>query len=189
MNEVIKTIAGRRSVRAYTAEPVSDEHIDILLDAAIASPTGRNTQAWHFTAVTDGGLINRMDKALLEIFLASGSEALKKRASGPDASVFFHAPLLIVISGDPASNWVPVDSGIAAQSICLAAHSLGLGSCIIGGTVPLFNIPELAARFNKELGVPTGYAHQFAVAVGHVAGAYPRKPAGKSKDAVCNYVR
>ncbi|MFQ9798241.1 MAG: nitroreductase family protein [Clostridia bacterium] len=51
MNDVIKTIAARRSIRNYTAQPVSPEQLDILLQCAINAPSARNLQPRYFTVL------------------------------------------------------------------------------------------------------------------------------------------
>ena len=69
---------------------------------------------------------------------------------------------MIFISCDAGSKWGRLDSGIATQTIALAAHSLGLGSVILGLPDPAFTGPQ-ADYFKKLLKFPEG--HEFAVAI------------------------
>jgi nitroreductase len=84
---------------------------------------------------------------------------------GRTDGIFYGAPTVIFISCDSSSKWGRLDSGIAAQTIALAAHSLGLGSVILG-------LPDAAFTgtreeyFNKLLKFPEGYKFAVAIAIG-----------------------
>ena len=58
MNEVLKAIRDRRSIRSYEPEQITDEQLQALLDAALQSPTARNTQQWHFSVVQNRALLD-----------------------------------------------------------------------------------------------------------------------------------
>jgi nitroreductase len=120
-NPVLQAIAERRSIRAYKADPLSDEQWDALIKAALEAPSARNDQPWHFTLVKN--------KALLKDINA---EAVKEFELEPDSDIFYDAPAAIFISCDPESRWGRHDCGIAVENIALAAHSIGLGSVILG---------------------------------------------------------
>lgn len=51
MNETLNTILKRRSTRQYTTEEVKQEDLDLILEAAVNSPSAMNSQPWHFTVV------------------------------------------------------------------------------------------------------------------------------------------
>ncbi len=103
----------RRSIRQYTEQLVEKEKLDILIEAALRSPSSRGLNPWEFVVVTDRPLISDLAKAK-----AHGSSFMKG------------APLAIVVCGDPArcDVWVE-DCSIASLIIHLAATDLGLGSC------------------------------------------------------------
>ena len=50
--DVIEAIHARHSVRSFTAEPVSDDMIDLLVKAAAAAPSAQNSQPWYFHVAT-----------------------------------------------------------------------------------------------------------------------------------------
>ncbi len=66
MNQVIRNIHERRSVRKFTGEPVDKEHMQIILDAARVAPSGNNLQPWFFVVVSDKDLLNKMAKAVTD---------------------------------------------------------------------------------------------------------------------------
>jgi nitroreductase len=108
-------IRGRRSIRRFSAEPVEDEKIDALMEAALRSPSSRGSNPWEFIVVTDRGLLSGLSKAK-----SHGADFLKSAALG------------IVVCGNPQVSdvWVE-DTAIAMIFMHLAAASLGLGSCWI----------------------------------------------------------
>ncbi|MDR2177646.1 MAG: nitroreductase [Treponema sp.] len=166
-NPVLDAIAGRRSIRSYTAEKLTREQIDILLKAAAEAPSARNSQPWHFSVT--------QNRRILDEINAEVSSILKK-----DIGDIFHgAPAAIFLSCDQESRWARLDCGIAVQNIALAAHSIGLGTVILGMPDPAFSGPR-KAYFDALLKFPSAQ-HSFAVAVavGVPAGskdAHPLEP-------------
>ncbi|MDH5200467.1 MAG: nitroreductase family protein, partial [Candidatus Bathyarchaeota archaeon] len=59
-DELINAILARRSIRKYTAEPVSDEKIIKLLEATMAAPSASNRRPWHFVVVTERGKLDEL---------------------------------------------------------------------------------------------------------------------------------
>ncbi len=84
---------------------------------------------------------------------------------GGTASVFYNAPVIITVSC-PADGSGNINAALATENICLAAESLGLGSCIIGLAAFLFNTPG-GERYFNELQIPEGYKPIHAVCVGY----------------------
>jgi len=112
--DTLTAIFTRRSVRKYSAEPVSDATVKLLLQAAMAAPTAKNTQDWEFIVIRD-------KKTLAQI---PGFHPFSKQI--PTAQV------AIVVCGNTKleaakGHWIP-DASNASMNILLAAHSLGLGA-------------------------------------------------------------
>ena len=148
-NPILAAIADRRSNRGYKPDQITREQLDAILAAAAQSPSARNAQPWHFTVVQDQAVIEEVN---------GEANAILGRTDG----IFYGAPTVIFISYDGESKWGRLDSGIAVQTIALAAHSLGLGSVILGLPDAAFNGAR-ADYFNKLLKFPEG--HRFAVAI------------------------
>jgi nitroreductase len=134
-NQVLKAIAERRSIRSYTDQKITQEQFDILLKAAVEAPSARNAQPWHFSITAN--------QKILEEINAETSKVLGKDVG----DIFHHAPAVIFLSCDPAERWARLDSGIATQTIALAAHSIGLGTVILGRPDSAFTGPR-ADYFN-----------------------------------------
>jgi len=150
INYVIEAIKARRSIRSYSDQPVSKELIEQILDAGRAAPSALNTQPWKFVIITDRRLIGELSSSIksfmkrlyaflpiLRIFIGELRDektagAVKRTALGEGDTVFYKAPLLILIVSEDKGRWVSVNCALAAENMMLAAHSLGLGSCFIG---------------------------------------------------------
>ncbi|MDR0446063.1 MAG: nitroreductase [Oscillospiraceae bacterium] len=171
-NEVLRAIADRRSIRQYKPEQITQEQLDILLNAAVQSPSARNSQPWHFTVVRDQSIVREINEKACAALAKGGGVYANVR------NIFYDAPTVIFISANKeATPWASLDCGIAAQTISLAAHSIGLGSVPLG-------LPGMAwgedkaenARLNALLKFPEGYSFALAIAVGYPAGTKEAHP-------------
>jgi nitroreductase len=123
--EFSELIEKRYSVRAYRPDPVADERLHQVLEAARLAPTAANRQPFQ-----------------LIVIHTAGREAELRRIYGRDW--FVQAPLVICACGIPAQGWVrrdgksynDVDVAIAMDHLILAAADLGLGTCWVGAFDP-----------------------------------------------------
>jgi nitroreductase len=179
-NPVLQAIDQRRSIRSYTDEQVSKEHLDLLMSAALSSPSARNSQPWHFTVVKNRALIEKINRTAIEQLKKGADEAGLIRLNQPGYTLFHGAPTVIFLSANSEGRFAIVDCGIAVQTIALAAHSLGLGSVILGMPRAAFEGPEKDA-LEKELGFPEGSSYQIAIAIGHPAAGKEKHPVEEGK--------
>lgn len=156
---MIKT---RRSVREYKEDPVSDEDIKFLIDCARYAPSGFNMQPWSFVVIKNKEMMQKLSESgkksmipLLEPIKNTSKKAsdflvfLKTKGT----SMFYNAPVLVIILGNKNAPTVDFDCPMAAQNMMLAAHSRGIGSCWIGGVLPAL----MDENILKELGASPGY--------------------------------
>jgi nitroreductase len=165
--ELLEAIAGRRSVREYTDEPVDDAVLRALIDAAIKAPSAINQQPWAFVVVNDPTLLTRIsDQAkayLLKASLGAPAHPFREMLNDPKFHIFYHAPVLVVIAAAEPTDWAVEDCALAAENLMLAAYAKGLGTCWIG-----FAQHWLATADGKAaLGVPPTYAPIAPIIVGH----------------------
>lgn len=176
MNEVIKNIQARRSIRFYEDRPVSDADIETLLDCAKIAPNALNRQSWHFTVLRDRALMDEISEANKAIALASGIPEVIEKANDPDYDNFRTAKTAILISAADADSYGVADCANAATVITLAATSLGLGSCYIASYSRALKEPGYA-HLLARLKLPAGYTPCFAVCLGYTREQpKPRKP-------------
>ncbi|NLL52198.1 MAG: hypothetical protein GX248_05780 [Peptococcaceae bacterium] len=173
MNPTIETIMKRRGVKSYTDQQVSDSDLQIILEAGIAGPTGRNMQARHFTVVQNKELLKEINDEV---------HALMKAA--PDYVPLYGAPTLIVTSAPTDVPFADMDCAAAVQNMMLAATSLGLGSRFL---VSPTRYIESNAQIKKTLGIPEGYRSVACMILGYDAN--PSQPPVERNKNVVNYVR
>lgn len=143
----------RRSVRRFADDrPVEPEIIDKLLEAALLSPSSKNTKPWRFVVVRDR-----------ETLLALS-------ASKPQGASFLkHAAAAIVVCGDTATSdvWVE-DCAIAALLLHLEAADLGLASCWVQLRKRQYDEAESAPNHVAALlGLPETVQPLAVVGIGH----------------------
>jgi nitroreductase len=176
--ELLQAINGRRSVREYTDEPVSDAVLRELIDAAVQAPSAINQQPWCFVVVKNPALLAHIsDQAkshLLKASLGAPAHPFRDMLNDPKFHIFYHAPVLVVIAAAQPTDWAVEDCALAAENLMLAAYGAGLGSCFVG-----FAQHWLATADGKAaLGLPLSYAPIAPIVVGHPKrqpAAVPRK--------------
>jgi nitroreductase len=175
--DLIEAIVGRRSAREYTAQTVDEGTIRRLVDAAIRAPNAVNQQPWTFTVVRDQSLLDRISRDAKSHMLATmqaGQQAdhFRPRLTAPDFHIFYHAPVLVLISAIAEGPWIVEDCALAAENMMLAAYAEGLGTCWIGFAQGYLNTPA----GKRELGIPDAWVPVAPIIVGHVAAPIPRVP-------------
>lgn len=147
--ELMNAIFARRSIRKYTAEPVSDGKIIKLLEAAMAAPSASNRRPWHFVVVTDRGKLDELAE------------------DQPYGKMLFEAPLCIAVCGDPGVSsrfWVQ-DCSAATENLLLAAVGLGLGAVWLG----VYPSEERVAAVRGALGIPEAIVPLNLISIGNPA--------------------
>jgi nitroreductase len=132
-----EAITGRRAVREFTTETVDDSSVTHLIDAAIQAPSAMNEQPWIFTVLRNQKILNQISEAskalLLKDMSASlNSDQFQSQLKDPDFQIFYHAPVLILISANSDGPEIIEDCSLAAENLMLTASASGLGTCWIG---------------------------------------------------------
>lgn len=151
---MIELIRARRSIRAYTRDPVDKQSVDLLVETLLRAPTSRNNKPWEFVVVDDPQLL-----AGLATAKEHGSAFLKG------------APLAIVVCGDSGKSdvWVE-DCSIASILVQMTAQSLGLGSCWVQIRKRPHDRDTTAEALIRELlGLPERLNVEAVIGIGHPA--------------------
>ena len=168
MNEVIKTILGRRSVRAFKDKQLKKEDLDAILECARYAPSAMNTQNWHFTAIRDAAFIEKVSGWIITEIKESGNPNLEGILERSNGKVFRNAQCVVVVSAEKADRFGVINASAATQNMLLAAQSLGIGSCWIG-TVGILGMSKRVDYYTSELRIPGGYVPFFGVTLGYAA--------------------
>ena len=175
VNETLKIIKQRRSIRKFRDEQIKDEELQAILEAGMYAPNAGG-QAWHFTVVQNKELLCRLNLAAKEAARQMGMEDLGKLASSEKYDCMYGAPTLIIVS---ASEQAPIpleaDCAAAMENMLIAAESVGLGSCWIFFVTLAFYSPQGPA-LRKALKLPEGYKPYYAAVFGYKKAAVGRVP-------------
>lgn len=148
--DLIQTILLRRSIRKYKPEPVSEEAVKTLLEAAMAAPSAHNHKPWHFIIITEREKLDELAEA------------------HPYGKMLFDAPLCIAVCGDKCISkryWVQ-DCSAATENLLLAATALGLGAVWIGVYPPEARVANILV---KMLDIPNQIVPLNLISIGHPA--------------------
>ena len=159
VNPVLSNIMARRSVRKYLDKPVEHEKLEVIVKCGINAPSGMNRQPWIVRVVEDQKLIANVNQAA-------------------GRSQFYGAPALICVC-TPANGGGELDAGLLGENMMLAAQSMGLGTCCLGGPVRFLLSNEKCKFFLDRLDIPADYKLNYILAIG-----YPdEQPEAKPRDA------
>ncbi len=163
--ELDSCIKGRRSVRAYTDEAVSKEHIQAIIEAGTWAPTGMNRQPWKFVVIQNKEIIKNISDET-KAYLKQTRPEFVSRFSTEQDIICYDAPLLILICCEKDKQWENLnllDCVLASQNMFLKAYALGLGSCYMGFVSYLGGKPDVL----KKIGVPDNYQLMVPLIIGH----------------------
>lgn len=167
MNEILKTMKERRSIRKFKADMPKKEDLEQIVEAGLYAASGMGKQAAMVVAVTRKELRDK---------LSEDNRKIGGWQEGFDP--FYGAPAILIVLANKEVLTHVYDGTLMMGNMMLAAHSLGLGSIWIHRAKEEFDQPEYQALL-KELGVSGEWEGIGHCAVGYVDGdapeAAPRK--------------
>ncbi len=172
-NAVIQTIMARRSVRQYLDKPVEHEKLALIAKCGINAPSGMNRQPWAVRVVENADFI----KGTTDIFRKENPEQVKRDVHFKN--MYRNAPNIIVVATPKGSG--QLDAGLLGENMMLAAQSLGLGTCCLGGPVRFLQTSEACKPYLAQLNLPDGYEICYILAVGYPDETPEAKPRDESK--------
>ena len=184
MNEVLKVIKSRRSIRSFRSEQISQENLDLIIEAGIYAPTAHNDQPWHFTVIQNKEILQHLNVKAKEQMAKSDIEWVNKLGLNPNYSITYNAPTLILVSGRKDAIAWSADCAAAIQNMLLAAESLNIGSVWLGLLRFFFQQDALVT----ESLVPKGYQYYYSVALGFKANESAQAAPKRNLDVV-SYIR
>jgi nitroreductase len=149
--EKLGFIFGRRSIRAYASQDVSEELVTTLLEAAMAAPSAVAKDPWRFVVVREKQTLSAISDVL------------------PNGKMLATAAVGIVVCGDLEAahdrqlSYLLQDCSAAIENLLLAAHILGLGACWLG----VHPREERVRRIKEILLLPASVIPVACVAIGY----------------------
>ena len=159
MNEIIKAMETRRSIRGYKEDMVPEELIAEVVEAGTYAATGMGRQSPIILAVTNKEVRDRLSKVNAEIMGTTGDP-------------FYGAPVVLVVLADKSRPTYLYDGSLVMGNLMLAAHALDIGSCWIHRAKEEFESAE-GQEILKDLGIEGEYEGIGHCVLGYVDGEYP----------------
>lgn len=195
VDATMKVIQDRRSIRDYTNDPVSEDDLAMILEAARQAPSGENAQPWRFIIVKDKDTRNKLGalagggsgrrftaefvtKKMQARFSSLQDEEKKKAAfekltSGRVSTFLANAPVNIVVCGKKDVWDMPYDTSAAIENMLLIVTALDLGACWV--IAPCIDIRD-EEQIKSLLGLPEGYKAVSIIAIGHPTRPHRPRP-------------
>lgn len=169
MNETLKTLENRRSIRRYKKEQIPEAILKPILRAGTYAPTALGAQSPVMVVVQKEEMVRKLSK-------------LNAQVLGKDTDPFYGAPTVIVVLADKGRRTYVEDGSLVLGNLMNAAASLGIGSCWIHRAREVFEGEE-----GKELIRSWGLDPEKYVGVGHCILGYADEP-GRVKPRKEGYV-
>lgn len=169
-NNIIESLATRRSVRKFRSQQITDEELLIVLQAGTYAPTSRGQQNPWIVAVQNEEVkqqLIRMNASVL----------------GTTANPYYGAPTLVLVFASDTDIWPNAiqDGSLVLGNMMTAAHAIGLGSCWIHREFEMFQTKE-GRRLMEQFGLPEGVIGIGALALGYEDEGGSHAPAPRKKD-------
>lgn len=168
---VVETIRSRRSIRRYSSARVGRDTLRRILECGIWAPNGQGRESWQIRVADSPRLLAELDSLY---GAASNREEGTVATPRPAA---YRAPVVLFVACDESYDLSQVDCGLWGGNVMLAAHSMGLGTCCLGGIARFLNSPD-GAPFLRRLDLPATHRLLYAIALGYPA----ESPAPKERD-------
>ena len=204
MNQIIANIKSRRSKRSFLDKSIPEEIIKDIIEAGRYAPSALNKQPWKFIVITDKDCIKKLSSVVKDITAKIAKflpllklvkytlrdpqtvAAIKKTISSDADTVFYNAPLLILIASDKKESFACKDCALASQNMMLYANSLGISSCFVGRA----EILGMSKAAKDIIGLPPRHKIQSAVVFGYAAGGKDDSIVPeRRRDNIINWVR
>lgn len=143
MNEVVKCLKERRSVRKYKNEQIKDCELEQILEAGTYAATGMGMQSPIMVVVQDAETIAKLSK-------------MNAAVMGADTDPFYGAPTVVIVLADRTKGTCIQDGSLVMGNLMNAAYAVGVDSCWINRAQEVFDTEEGKAML-KQWGIEGDY--------------------------------
>ena len=174
--KTIETIKTRYSCRAFSDKMPSDADLQVIAEAALASPSAMNLQPWRIIIVKNKDLLAEFEAEGMKNIAALPYKGTYERIMSRGGKLYYNTPCQFIIPIPKDSKWARIDCGIITQTIALAAASIGINSLICGliefafsGDKAQYFGERLDISDDEEIGISIllGYADETGVKPPH----------------------
>jgi len=160
MNETIKTLMERRSIRKFKPAQIKEEELNTILDAGMYAPSGANQQSALFVVIQDKETLKKLS-------------AMNAAVLGKDIDPYYGAPTLILVFADKSKVTPIEDASLALGNMFNAAASLCIGSCWVHRARQMFETQE-GKDLLKKWGVTGDYVGVGSCILGYADCEHPK---------------
>lgn len=165
MNEAMKNLLERRSVRGYKKDLVPAEVLDEILEAGKYAPSGMGQQKTLMVVIQKPELVAKLSKMNADVM-------------GAKSDPFYGAPTVVIVFADSEQGTCVENGSLVMGNLMNAAHAVGVDSCWIHRAREVFDSEEGKA-LKAEWGVPESYIGIGHCVLGYRSGEYPEAKARK----------
>ena len=169
MNEVLKCLKERRSIRKYKDEQIKEEELNLILEAGTYAATGMGMQSPIMVVVQDAETIAQLSR-------------MNAAVMGTDSDPFYGAPTVVIVLADRSRGTCVEDGSLVMGNLMNAAFAIGVDSCWINRAKEVFDTEEGKA-FLKKWGIEGDY-----VGVGNCILGYRDCELPQPKERKANYI-
>ena len=148
MNEAMKNLLERRSVRGYKKDLVPADVLDEILEAGKYAPSGMGQQKTLMVVTQDPELVAKLSRMNADVM-------------GAKSDPFYGAPTVVIVFADSEQGTCVENGSLVMGNLMNAAHAVGVDSCWIHRAREVFDSEEGKA-LKAEWGVPESY-----IGIGH----------------------
>lgn len=165
MNEAMKNLLERRSVRGYKKDLVPADVLDEILEAGKYAPSGMGQQKTLMVVTQDPELVAKLSRMNADVM-------------GAKSDPFYGAPTVVIVFADSEQSTCVENGSLVMGNLMNAAHAVGVDSCWIHRAREVFDSEEGKA-LKAEWGVPESYIGIGHCVLGYCSGEYPEAKARK----------
>ena len=165
MNETIKNLIERRSVRGYKKDLVPQETLNEILEAGKYAASGMGMQGTLMVVTQNAELVKKISE-------------MNAAVMGSSADPFYGAPTVVIVFADSNQGTCVENGSLVMGNLMNAAHALGVDSCWIHRAREVFDSPE-GKELKAQWGVPDSYVGIGHCILGYRSGEYPQPKARK----------
>jgi len=186
VNDTLKVIRNRRSIRDFKSEQLKPQDVESIIEAGLYAPSASNTQNLHYTVIQNQVVVESISKWIVDEVEKTGNDYHKELVKRSGGIIFRNAPTVIIMSSEGKDRFGVVNAAAATENMLIAAESLGIGSCWIG-MIALLAGSKNIEEYAKKLMLPEGYVLQFGITLGYKASANPEAP--ERKQNLVSYIK
>ncbi|MGA2400423.1 MAG: nitroreductase [Syntrophobacteraceae bacterium] len=160
MNETVKTLLERRSIRRFKPEQIKAEELNAILEAGMYAPSAANQQSALLVVIQDKETLKKLS-------------AMNAAVLGKDIDPYYNAPTVVLVFADKSKIAPVEDASLALGNMFNAAASLGIGSCWVHRTKQMFETGE-GKDLMRKWGVTGDYIGVGSCILGYAEGEHPK---------------